>query len=124
MTNEILITVLQGLIMGFAFLVPLALCRIADIAFGVASSFKIKDLKFDWVKLVSGIINTLILLAGLACLIAGVTMIPELMKYYNVQILDTDILSDIVDGFMIVSTITISALTYGKDAYVKFKNLL
>lgn len=124
MTKELWLVVWQSLGMGFAFLVPLALCRLADIAFGVASSFKIDDAKFDLRKLLSGVVNTAILLAGLACLITGVTMIPELMKNYGVQIVDADLLGEIVDGVMIVSTIVVSALTYGRDAYNKFKNLL
>lgn len=124
MTKELWIVVWQSLCMGFAFLIPLALCRLADIAFGVVSSFKFEGIKFNWKKLLSGVFSTAILLAGLACLISGVTMIPELIKNYSIQIVDAEILGEIVDGVMIASTIIISALTYGKDAFAKFKSLI
>lgn len=123
MTNELWVAVLQNLIMGFAFLVPLAFCRIADIAFGTLAAFKLENLKFDWRKFVTGIVATLIMLIGLACLITGITMIPELLKYYNIQIVDTEVLNDTIDIVMILATFVGSALTYGKDAFVKAKEI-
>lgn len=124
MTQELWITVWQSLIMGFAFLVPFAFCRIADIAFGAVLASKFDSLVFDYKKLLKGILYTIVTLIGLACLIAGVTMIPELLKYYNVTIVDATALKDIIDVVMIISTIVVSAYTYGKDAFAKFKMLL
>lgn len=124
MTKELWITVWQSLLMGFAFLVPFAFCRLADIAFGAVLATKLDNLTFDWKKFFKGIGYTLITLIGLACLIAGITMIPELLEFYQIEIIDTDALGEIINVVMIVSTTITAALTYGRDAYDKFKQLI
>ena len=124
MTQELWFAVWQSLVMGFAFLVPFAFCRVADIAFGAVLASKLDNLVFDYKKLLKGILYTIVTLIGLACLIAGITMIPELLQYYNVTVVDATALKDIIDVIMIISTIVVSAYTYGKDAYTKFKTLL
>lgn len=110
--------------MGFAFLVPFALCRLADISFGAVIASKLDNLQFDYKKFIKGILYTAVILVGLACLIAGITMIPELMKYYNITLIDTEVLKNVIDIIIIISTIIGSTITYGKDAFDKFKILI
>lgn len=122
MTTEIWIKVWQSLVMGFAFLIPFAFCRAADIGFGAVLASKLDNLTFDFKKFFKGILYTFVTLISLACLITGITMIPELLNYYDIT--DTDILKNSIDVIMIVATIVVSAITYGKDAYEKFKRLI
>ncbi|MEG2381615.1 MAG: hypothetical protein RSB38_07970 [Oscillospiraceae bacterium] len=124
MKNELLLAILQSLNMGFAFLIPLILCRVADITFGVVASFKLENLKFDWKKLLSSIFATFVTLIGLACLLSGITMIPELLKYYNIELVDAEALQGVIDVAVIVGTFTVAAYTYGKDAFNKLKTII
>mgnify|MGYP003610020415 CR=1 FL=1 len=122
MTTELWIKVWQSLVMGFVFLIPFAFCRLADIGFGAVLASKLDNLTFDKQKLFKGIVYTIFTLLSLACLIAGITMIPILLEYYNIT--NTDALKDAVDVTLIISTVVVSSVTYGKDAYEKFKTLL
>lgn len=124
MTNEIWTAVWQSLVMGFAFLIPFALCRFADIAFGVYGSIKIESLSFNWKKFLAGVLSTFIVLVGLAALIAGITMIPQLLAYYEVDFVDTEVVGEMINVIMIISTIVVAGLTYGRDAYNKFKTII
>ncbi len=111
----------QSLIMGFAFLIPFALCRTADIALGAVLASKLDSLTFDKKKLWRGIKYTLVALFGIACLLAGITMIPPLLEYYKATAVDMTAVKSDLNKIMIASTIALSAVTYGKDAFEKLK---
>lgn len=116
--------VFKSIITGFAFLVPFAFFRTADISFGVVLALKLDSMRFDKKKFWQGILYTLITLFGLACLIAGITMIPPLLEYYKITAVDVTAFKGVLDVTIIISSIVMSAITYGKDAFDKFKLLL
>lgn len=124
MVNNLWQIVLYNLIMGAMFLIPLAFCRFADITFGAIDAYKSSTLTFDWKKLGKSVISTLLLLIGIASLICGVVTLPEIMKYYNIEIVDTELLEQIITVIMIIMVLIGTAVSYAKDAFIKLKRLL
>ena len=51
-------------------------------------------------------------------------MVPELLTYYNVTLIDAEALKDFINIAMIITTIIGATTTYGKDAYYKLQTLL
>ena len=117
-------TILYNLVMGVMFLMPLVFCRFADITFGAIDAYKSSTLTFDWKKIGKSVVSTLLLLVGMASLICGVVTLPEIMKYYNIEIVDTDLLEQMITIVMIVMVLIGTAITYAKDAFIKLKKLL
>jgi hypothetical protein len=101
------------------FMIPLLLTRLADICFGTILSFKDVNLKFDVKKFFSGIAYGLIVAVGIASLVCGVVTLPALLEMYNITIVNTELISTMVNAVSVISIVVTAVLTYGKDAYNK-----
>lgn len=117
-------TIVDNLIMVAWFLLPLVFCRTADIIFGSVIAYKSETITFDFKVIIKSIVKTLLILIGLACLVSGVVMLPELIKKYGNDMINTDILKEFITIVTIISTLAIAAVSYGKDAFLKFKSLI
>lgn len=106
------------------FMLPLILCRCADICFGAVNAWKDITKTFDWKKILDGVISSAIMVFGLALLVSGVVSLPSIMEYYNFNVVDTDVLSDMINVVIIVTLLIATTVTYGKDAFLKLKTLL
>ena len=122
--KELWQVILYNLIMAAYFLVPLALCRFADITFGAITAYKSSTLVFDWKKFGKSIITSLMMIVGIASLICGVVTLPAIMEYYEITIVDVEILKQIITATMVVLVLIFTTVTYGKDAYDKLVGLL
>lgn len=121
--SAILALVLSNLEMVAVFMIPFLMMRFSDICFGTILSFKDITLKFDWKKLVSGIIWGLIVAIGIAALVCGAVTLPALLEFYSITIVDTEVLSSMINVLSIVGIIVTSVITYGKDAYAKMMKI-
>jgi len=117
-------TIVDNLIMVAWFLLPLVFCRIADIIFGSVIAYKSETITFDFKVILKSIVKTLLILIGLACLVSGVVMLPELIKKYGNDMINTDVLKEFITIVTIISTLALAAVSYGKDAFLKFKSLI
>lgn len=117
--KDIFNLVLSNLEMVGVFMIPFLFMRISDICFGTILSIKDVSLRFDFKKLLSGIIWGLIVTIGMATLVCGVVTLPALLEFYNIEIVNTDSLSSMVNVLSIIGIIVTSVTTYGKDAYGK-----
>ena len=111
--------ILQNLQMVAVFMIPFFLMRVADICFGVILSFKDVTLKFEWKKLFSGVAWGLVIAIGIAALTCGAITLPALLDLYSITIVDTEVLSSMINVLSIIGIIVTSIITYGKDAYSK-----
>ena len=117
-------TIVDNLIMVAWFLLPLVFCRTADIIFGSVIAYKSETITFDFKVIIKSIVKTLLILIGLACLVSGVVMLPELIKKYGNDMINTDVLKEFITIVTIISTLALAAVSYGKDAFLKFKSLI
>ena len=117
-------TIVDNLIMVAWFLLPLVFCRTADIIFGSVIAYKSETIKFDFKVIIKSIVKTLLILIGLACLVSGVVMLPELIKKYGNDMINTDVLKEFITIVTIISTLALAAVSYGKDAFLKFKSII
>ena len=123
--TDIMNIIVSNLIMVGVFLILFVLFRVADILFGIAIAKK-KDVNFDVNKFLWGIFYTLSATVGLACLVAGVSLIIPLINYYQIIVDDTvtSVLNSI-NSIAICGTIIVASVAgYGKDAFSKVKTLL
>lgn len=121
---KILDAVIYNLGMVAWFMLPLILCRMADICFGAVNAWKNIAQKFDRKKLLNSLISSGIMLIGIAFLVSGVVSLPVIMEYYKIDVVDTSVLSDMINVAIIVTLLIATTVTYGKDAFSKLKELL
>ena len=117
--SQILSLILENIVMVFVFMIPFVFVRLSDICFGIVLSFKDINLNFDWKKLLRGLLWSIIIILGIGLLASGIVSLPELMKMYNIDFVDVDSMSQLINVFSIISIIVTSIITYGKDAYLK-----
>lgn len=114
----------KNLVMVMWFMLPLTLCRLADILFGAVNAWKSLYDKFNSTKLKNSIISSAIMLLGMLCLVSGIVSLPAIMQYYNIDIIDTNLLNDMLNIVVVVTLLITTAITYGKDAFDKLSKLL
>ena len=106
-------------------LILLLFFRVADMLFGIANAKKQK-IVFNKKKFLWGLFYTLCFVAGLATFVTAVSMVIPVIKYCQL-VADESILKtlDVINvTVMSLSILTVSVVTYGKDAYDKFKQFI
>lgn len=124
MIFELFNNILYNIQMILWFILPLILCRLADILFGSITAYKSIDLEFNLKKMINSIICSIVMIVGIILLISGIVALPEIMEYYNIKLIDTEILKDLVNILMVITLLVGTTITYGKDALNKLSALL
>ena len=117
--QSIINTIVYNIEMIGAFMLPFILLRTADILFGVLLSIRDERQHFELKKLINGIVTGAIAALGIIFLGCGIVLLPELLDVFNITLVDTEILSSMVNVASIIGVIVASIVTYGKDAYQK-----
>lgn len=95
----------------------------SNTMFGLYLNTNIKQEKFEWARLWSGVKRGIILFIGILCLVVGVSIIGTVVNM--AEIIDID--PTIVDGISIVTMGTIivySTTDYAKQCIDKFKKIM
>lgn len=116
--------IMKNIVMVAWFLFPLTLCRASDIIFGSLIAYKSIDIKFDYKVILESVMRTVLMLVGLALFVCGVVSLPEIMKSYNVTLVNPDVLSEMINIAMVVTLLVATTVTYGKDAFEKLTVIL
>lgn len=116
--------IVKNIVMVAWFLFPLTLCRASDIIFGSLIAYKSIDIEFDYKVILESVIRTVLMLVGLALFVCGVVSLPEIMKTYEVTLVNPDVLSEIINIAMVVTLLVATTVTYGKDAFEKLNVIL
>jgi len=122
--KEIMNIVINTLTMVGVFLIPMVLVRFADILFGILIANKTINQIFEFKKLARGIITSLGFMIALGSLVSGFCVLPYLLTYYNIDFIDLTKFEYFSNYAIIFVIVTVTIVTYGKDAFAKFKTLL
>ena len=122
---EIIKIACENLIMVGAFLIPLAMMRVADIILGIVIAKKQK-IKWDWKKFLWGVFYTICFLLSIALFTTSISMIIPLTSIFGIIIDETTMtaLNDINTIAICVTALTITVVSYGKDCFKKIETLM
>ena len=94
----------------------------SNICLGAWRSVKIEGYDFDWKLIGQSLVKFAVLGLGIGLLSIVVSILPVYMTYVGIVIEDETMV--VLDSIVIITAFVVACAKYGKDAYVKLKEIL
>jgi len=120
--NELIEILKDNLTMVFAFVLLLGLARTADICLGSAIAYKDIALSFDYHKILKSMVYSILAGIGVILVTITISLFPEFLKLYNIQIVDDDTMN-MLTNITIIGIILTATIRRIKDCITKLQLL-